>query len=75
MAEKRTRSLPSVRCTESLEISLMRSAARDGRELSDYIRRVLELHQFGHDAECTEPADPERADRASQCDARLPRCG
>jgi hypothetical protein len=46
--EKRIRSLPTVRISESLETRLMRLAARDDRTLSEYVRRVLEAHVFGH---------------------------
>jgi hypothetical protein len=71
MAEKRTQSLPSVRVTESLEIALMRSAAADGRELSDYIRRVLELHEFGrHGHSVTDGGDLCQQYNAAHCDAR-----
>jgi hypothetical protein len=58
MAEKFTRQLPVVRCGEALETALMRLASEDDRVLSDYIRRVLSLHCFGHvsngadDCEC-----------------------
>ena len=48
----------------------MRLAARDGRELSDYIRRVLELHVFGHEGIVGEAAECGGADSAAQCDAR-----
>ena len=46
--EKRTVSLPTVRVPETLETALLRLAARDDRTLSDYLRRVLERHAFGH---------------------------
>lgn len=70
MSEKRISSLPSVRVTERTEIALMRAAARDGRELSDYIRRVLELHLWGHEPHSSGAAGDEHTDRASHCDAR-----
>lgn len=74
MGEKRTQSLPSIRVSERLEIALMRSAAGDGRELSDYIRRVLELHEFGrHGATVAEDCDCCQQRNASQCDARRTR--
>lgn len=50
MAEKRTRQLPNIRVSESLEMALMRLASRDERSLSDYVWRVLEKHCFGHGA-------------------------
>lgn len=46
--EKRITQLPPVRCSETLEAALMRLAARDDRTLSEYLRRVLERHVFGH---------------------------
>lgn len=44
--EKRVAQLPPVRCSETLESALMRLAARDDRTLSEYVRRVLEVHVF-----------------------------
>lgn len=46
--EKRITQLPPVRCSDTLESALMRLAARDDRTLSEYVRRVLEKHVFGH---------------------------
>lgn len=46
--EKCTRALPQVRVGETLETMLMRLAAREERTLSDYVRKVLESHVFGH---------------------------
>lgn len=46
--EKCTRNLPPVRVPESLEVALMRLAARDDRTLSEYIKLVLSRHAFGH---------------------------
>jgi hypothetical protein len=46
--EKAVRSLPSIRVEEPLEIALMRLAQREERKLSDYIKRVLRQHVFGH---------------------------
>lgn len=67
--EKRTSSLPAIRVCETLEMELRRLADADGRLLSDYMRRVLELHCFGH----AHIVAQERADgnniRALQCDA------
>lgn len=64
MAEKRTRQLPPLRVTEELEIALLRLAAHHERDLSDYLRRVLERHVFGHGVTLhqDEPSGP--ADRA-----------
>jgi hypothetical protein len=71
MAEKCTAQLPPLRVSERLERALMRGAARDDRALSDYIRRALELHCFGHvggngadDSDGLDELD------ASHCDAR-----
>lgn len=46
--EKCLRQLPPIRCDDRLEAHLMRLAAAEDRKLSDYIRRVLERHCFGH---------------------------
>lgn len=46
--DKRVVNLPSVRVSERLETVLMRLAAAEDRPLSDYIRRALERHCFGH---------------------------
>lgn len=46
--DKRIASLPVVRVSERLETTLMRLAATEDRPLSDYIRRALEKHCFGH---------------------------
>ncbi len=46
--KKRMRVLPSLRIGELLENALMRPAARDDRPPSDYVRKVLENHCFGH---------------------------
>jgi hypothetical protein len=48
MAEKCLRNLPSLRVSDGLEMALMRLSARDDRTLSDYIKKVLERHAFGH---------------------------
>ena len=47
-AEKCTSSLPSMRVSESLEIALLKLASREDRKLTEYVRRVLERHVFGH---------------------------
>lgn len=46
--EKRICNLPGLRVPERLEMELRRLADMDGRLLSDYLRRVLEQHCFGH---------------------------
>jgi hypothetical protein len=46
--EKRVRTLPAIRISETLENALMRLAAVDDRTLSGYVVRVLEKHVFGH---------------------------
>lgn len=48
MPEKCTRQLPPVRVPESLEMGLLRLAARDDRSLSEYIKLTLSRHVFGH---------------------------
>ena len=50
MSEKCTHNLPTLRVSESLAVALMKLAARDERVLSDYLRRVLTNHVFGHGA-------------------------
>lgn len=46
--EKALSSLPPLRVDEPLEQALHRLAAADERSLSDYIKRVLRRHAFGH---------------------------
>lgn len=48
MPEKRIFNLPMLRVEQSLWDSLNHSAAADDRSLSDYVRRVLWKHEFGH---------------------------
>lgn len=48
MAEKRIFNLPMLRVEESLWDSLNHSAAAEDRSLSDYVRRILWKHEFGH---------------------------
>jgi len=71
-AEKRTEQLPGIRVSERLEVALMRSAAQEGRELSDYIRRVLEINEFGrHGAPSVgDPLPACMQCNAAQCTAR-----
>lgn len=70
-AEKCTAQLPPLRISERLERALMRAAARDDRALSDYVRRALELHCFGHvGINGADDADEAPEFDASQRDAR-----
>lgn len=69
MAEKRTRTLPPIRLSDTLEATLMRLAARDDRPLSEYVRRVLERHAFGHACMVDGDPDSSNTDRASQRDS------
>ena len=62
--EKRSRTLPPIRCTESLEVALMRLAVRDEREFTDYVRKVLERHAFGHAANMGPDFADSQIDRA-----------
>jgi len=55
--EKCIASLPSIRVSESLEVALLKLASREDRRLSEYIRRVLERHVFGHAASVGENPD------------------
>lgn len=48
MPEKRICNLPMLRVEESLWDALNHSAAAEDRSLSDYVRRVLFKHEFGH---------------------------
>lgn len=57
MAEKCTVLMPSIRITESLERALQRLAMRDERSFSEYVRKTLERHAFGH--ACSLEADDE----------------
>ena len=58
MPEKRTSTIPALRVEPQLEMSLMRSAAADGRSLADYCRRVLWQHEFGHARIVAEDGSP-----------------
>ena len=71
MAEKFTRQLPVLRVGESLETALMRLASADDRALSDYIRRVLSLHCFGHVSNGADECECDGQSNAVQSDARL----
>lgn len=70
MAEKCNAQLPAMRVPERLETALMRLAAADDRALSDYIRRALERHCFGHVASVAEEGESCLHCNASQGDAR-----
>lgn len=70
MADKCTSQLPAMRVSERLETTLMRLAAADDRALSDYIRRVLERHCFGHAANAADDDATCMQCNALQCDAR-----
>jgi hypothetical protein len=69
MAEKCIRSLPTIRISDSLEVALMRMAARDGRSLSEYIRLTLDRHAFGHAASVMGEDRPGADNGALQRDA------
>ena len=62
--EKCTRSLPQVRVGESLETALMRLASQQDRSLSDYVRKVLEVHVFGHARSVVRALDQRNANSA-----------
>ena len=62
--EKCTRALPQVRVGESLETALMRLASQQDRTLSDYVRKVLEAHVFGHARSVFRVLDMRNQDRA-----------
>ena len=38
--------LPPIRCHSTLILSLVKLSAREGRDFSDYVRRVLEKHCY-----------------------------
>lgn len=69
-APKCIATLPAMRVTERLETALMRLAAADDRALSDYIRRVLERHCFGHGDNDEPPPESCVQCNAMHCDAR-----
>lgn len=69
MAEKCTRTLPPMRVTETLEIKLLRLAARDERSLSEYIKLVLVRHVDGHAHSLAVESDESQNSRASHCAA------
>ena len=64
MAEKRTAQLPPIRVTEDVENKLMRLAALDDRKFTDYVRRVLERHVYGHAASLDDGFVDSQFDRA-----------
>lgn len=70
MADKCSAQLPPMRVPERLETALMRLAAADDRPLSEYIRRVLERHCFGHVSIVAEDEASCLHCNASRCDAR-----
>lgn len=70
MADKCTAQIPAMRVPERLETALMRLAAADDRALSDYVRRVLERHCFGHVPDDAGDAESCLRCNASQCTAR-----
>jgi hypothetical protein len=69
MPEKRSSTIPALRIEPSLEMSLMRSAAADGRSLADYCRRVLWQHEFGYARIVAEDGSPVSDFGALHCDA------
>ncbi len=69
MAEKCTRQLPAIRVGESVETALMRLAARDERTLSEYMRKVLERHAFGHACSLVRDEQGDTDFGALQCSA------
>lgn len=69
MAEKCTRSLPSIRVPESLEIKLLRLASIDERSLSEYIKLLLVRHVDGHAHSMGADGDDCQHSRAPQCAA------
>lgn len=70
MPDKCTAQLPQLRVSDKLETALMRLAAQDDRALSDYIRRVLERHCFGHVLNAADESDGCQQRNAPQCGAR-----
>jgi hypothetical protein len=67
MNEKRIEVLPQVRVTDTLLAHLRRLAESDDRTTSDYIRRVLENHVFGHGYTMPNPRPEGEEKRASKC--------
>ena len=49
-AEKCIRTLPSIRISDTLDAALRVMAGREERDLSDFVRRLLDKHCFGHAA-------------------------
>lgn len=70
MAEKRIYNLPMVRVEESLYLSLSQSAAAEERTLSEYLRRLLWKHEFGHARRVGDRGEPVTDFGALQGDAR-----
>jgi hypothetical protein len=67
MNEKRIEVLPQVRVTDTLLAHLRRLAEADDRTTSDYIRRVLENHVFGHGYTMPVERPEGEPNRASKC--------
>lgn len=67
MAEKKIELLPQIRVTDTLLAHLNRLAAHDDRSLSDYVRRTLESHVFGHGFILPASADECEQVRATHC--------
>lgn len=58
MSDKLIVQLPPIRVSDRMLSDLSRLAAVDDRKFSDYVRRVLEVHCYGH----ARSLDPEQAE-------------
>lgn len=67
MNEKRIEVLPQVRVTDTLLAHLRRLAEADDRTTSDYIRRILESHVFGHGYTLPVSRPDSEGKQATQC--------
>lgn len=67
--EKKICTIPPIRCTESLELALLRLAARHSRVFSDYVRQVLIRDVESHGITLDDDSQFGEQQRASKGDA------
>ena len=69
MKGKCVRTLPPLRVPEKLEMALLRLAAHHERTVSEYMKRVLEHHCFGHGGSVWGDLDEDKENSAFHGDA------
>ena len=62
--EKCIRTLPAIRVTDDLATALRLLAAREERGISEFVKRLLEKHCFGHGASLSDEIEIAKAVRA-----------